>query len=201
MPWTREKDGRIEGLKLTFSHENNKITTKSWRTFNHIDWQLAKRYPILEDKEVGGPLHDISNPIPPQWEAHRLESNSITETNLQEWEFRAPVQIPIHLILKASETCVQELHRTRGNRDTIFERCTQFFMCARSQGKAEAPWESGLDLTSALGGSPEKTGRDYCWLWRKDIGSKAHQHVLLWKWPFWESLGLPISAEKSQAKQ
>ena len=41
-----------------------------------------------------------------------------------------------HLALKASGACVQELHGTGGNGDTIF---TQTFTCTGSQGKAKSP--------------------------------------------------------------
>ena len=51
-----------------------------------------------------------------------------------------------HLALKASRACVQELHRTGGNRDPILKRCTQTFTCTESQGKAKSPWESGSNL-------------------------------------------------------
>ena len=56
-------------------------------------------------------------------------------------------------------------------------------MCTGSQGRVEALWESGLDLTTVLGGSPGKTGGDCALLWGKDIGSKGlrniHQFVFL----------------------
>ena len=60
--------------------------------------------------------------------------------------------------MRASGACVQELHGTGGNGDSILERHTQGFMCTGSQGKAETPQESGSDLTAVLGGSPGKTG-------------------------------------------
>ena len=68
---------------------------------------------------------------------------------------------------------MQELHGTGGNRDPILERYTQSFMCTGSQGKAEAPYESGSDLTAVLGGWPGKTGNDCDSLWGKNIGGKA----------------------------
>ena len=48
-----------------------------------------KRCPTLKDRGghiemVGGQLHDISNPIPAGWAAHRLESNYITEAHTHE---------------------------------------------------------------------------------------------------------------------
>ena len=76
------------------------------------------------------------------------------------------------LALKASGACAQELQGTRGNGDPILERCTQAFMCTGSQGKAEAPQESELDLTADFGRSPGKTGADCGSLWGKDIGGK-----------------------------
>ena len=59
--------------------------------------------------------------------------------------------------MNASGACAQELPGL-GNGDSILERCTQAFMCAGSQGKAETPWESGLDLPAVLRGSPGCTG-------------------------------------------
>ena len=44
-----------------------------------------------------------------------------------------------HLALRAIGACVQELHRTGGNRNSILERCTLAFMGAVFQGKAETP--------------------------------------------------------------
>ena len=78
-------------------------------------------------------------------------------------------------------------------------------MCTGSQGRVEALWESGLDLTTVLGGSPGKTGGESDSLWGKEVGGKSlrsiHQHVFLWRWPFWKNPALPISSEKPQAKQ
>ena len=82
-----------------------------------------------------------------------------------------------HLALKASGACAQELHRTGGNRDPILERCTWTFMCLGSQGRVEALWESGLDLTAVLGGSLGKTGGDCGLLWGKDAGGKGLRSI------------------------
>ena len=109
-----------------------------------------------------------------------------------------------HFALKASGACVQEFHRTGENRDPILEWHTQVFMCMGSWGKAEAPYETGSDLTTVLGGSPGKTGGHCGLLWGKDIGGKAfgnNHDLFLWRWPFWENLAPPISTEKPQAKQ
>ena len=81
------------------------------------------------------------------------------------------------MALKANGACAQEVHRTRGNGDPILERNMQTFLCARSRGKAEAPWESGSDLTAVLKGSSGKTGADCGLSWGKDIGSKAVGNV------------------------
>ena len=70
------------------------------------------------------------------------------------WE-KEPLE---HLALKASGACVQELHRTGGNRDPILKRRTQTFTCTESQGKAKSSWESGSNLTAVLGGPSGKTG-------------------------------------------
>ena len=65
-----------------------------------------------------------------------------------------------HLALKTSRVYVQEIHGTGENRDSILERHTQVLMCTGSQGKAEALWEFGSDLTAVLGRSG-KTGGDF----------------------------------------
>ena len=74
-----------------------------------------------------------------------------------------------------------------------------------SQGKVEAPKESGSVLTAVLRVSPRKKRGDCSSLWGKDIGGKAlrniHQQAFLWRWPFWENLAPPIRAEKPQVKQ
>ena len=62
------------------------------------------------------------------------------------------------MALKASGACMQVLHGTGGNRDTILKRHTQTFTCTESQGKARSPWESGSNLTAVLGGHHGKTG-------------------------------------------
>ena len=62
------------------------------------------------------------------------------------------------MALKACGPCVQELHGTGGNGDPILERYTKAFIRTGSQGKAETPQESGLDLTTVLGGSPGEKG-------------------------------------------
>ena len=69
--------------------------------------------------------------------------------------------------------CAQEFHGPGGNRDPVLERRIQAFMCTGSQGKAEAPQESGSDLTSVLEGSPGKIGGDCGSLWGKDIAGKG----------------------------
>ena len=77
-----------------------------------------------------------------------------SRAGIRHWE-KEPLD---HLALKASGTCVQELHRTGGNGDPILKRCTQTFTCTGSQGKAKYPEESGPNLTAVLGGHPGKTG-------------------------------------------
>ena len=47
---------------------------------------------------------------------------------------------------------------TGGSGDPILQRPMQTVMCTGSQGRAEAPQESGLDLIAVFEGSPGKTG-------------------------------------------
>ena len=90
-----------------------------------------------------------------------------------------------------------------GEIESPFLKGAQTYMYTGSQGKAEAPWESGSDLTAVLGGSPGKMNCSS--LWGKNTGGKAHgnihKHVFPWGWPFWENMAPPISTEKLQAKQ
>ena len=106
--------------------------------------------------------------------------------------------------IEGPRACAQKLHMTGGNGDPILERHMQVFMCTGSQGKAETPWEYGLDLTAVLGGSPGKTWGDWFAVGKdikgKDLGN-IHWHLFLWRWPFWDCLAPPISAEKPQTKQ
>ena len=89
---------------------------------------------------------------------YRSESSEphikLPHVGIWHWE-KEPLE---HLALKASGACVQELHRTGGNRDPILKRHTQTFTCTESQGKAKSPRESGSNLTAVLGGHPGKTG-------------------------------------------
>jgi len=116
------------------------------------------------------------------------------------WE-KEPLE---HLALQAQGACAQKLHMTGGNGDPILERHMQVFMCTGSQGKAETPWEYGLDLTAVLGGSPGKTWGDWFAVGKdiegKDLGN-IHWQLFLWRLPFWDCLAPPISAEKPQTKQ
>ena len=77
-----------------------------------------------------------------------------------------------HLALKASGACIQELHRTGGNRDPILKRCTQTFMCTESQGKEKSPRESGSKLTAVLRGHPGKTGVNVAFCGRRTLEAK-----------------------------
>ena len=38
----QRQDGGVEGLKVTSSHDNNKITTNCWTSINKKDWNLLK---------------------------------------------------------------------------------------------------------------------------------------------------------------
>ena len=103
------------------------------------------------------------------WGTHRLENNHVERlSNSSEsfqptsgphaWDLVSGGGAPEHLALKGRRACVPELHGTETNRDPILERCTQALTCTGSQGKAEAPQESGSDPTAVLGGSPGKEG-------------------------------------------
>ena len=102
-----------------------------------------------------------------------------------------------HLALKASGACAQELHGTGGKGDPILKRCTRTFTCTGSQGKAESPKASGSNLTTVLGGHPEKTGVNVACCEGRTLKAKLSgifsSSAFLWRWPFWENLAPPIS--------
>ena len=109
------------------------------------------------------------------------------------WE-KEPLE---HLPLKATGTCTQELHGTGGNGDPILKRHTQTFMCTGSQGKAKSPRESGSNLTTVLGGHPEKRVVNVAYCEGRTLKAKLSgifsSSAFLWRWPFWENLAPPIS--------
>lgn len=53
---------------------------------------------------------------------------------------------------------MQELHRTKENRDSALERCTQNLACTGTQGKSVTPQEPGPGLPAGLGESPGDAG-------------------------------------------
>ena len=57
-------------------------------------------------------------------------------------------------MLMVSRVCVQELHRTGGNRDSTPGEHTQDSMSTGSQGKVGTPLEYGSDLPASLGEDP-----------------------------------------------
>ena len=126
----------------------NNLQPNGLETFKKISYFRRQRRANIKRKE--GQLHDISNPTPPRWEANKLETVSkrlnyrsesselhIKSPHLGIWNWDK--EPPEHLVLKASEACMQELHRTGGNGDPILERHTQTFICTGSQGKAKSP--------------------------------------------------------------
>ena len=51
----RSRDGpkaaRAEGLELTFSHGNDKTTTRGRAAINEVGWKLPEKEPTPEDRE------------------------------------------------------------------------------------------------------------------------------------------------------
>ena len=122
---------------------------------------------------------------------YRSESSEphikLPRVGIWHWE-KEPLE---YLALKASGACVQELHRTAGNRDPILQRRTQTSTCTGSQGKAESPWESGSTLTTVLGGHPGKSGVNVAYCEGRTLKAKLlgifSSHTFLWRWPFGEN--------------
>ena len=96
----QRQDGRVEGLELTFSNENTKITANCWTTTNKIDWKLPKNIPYTHrqkrshTKRVGGELPWYKQSIAAEWATHRLQSNYTSEAIQQELKFWTSQQIP-----------------------------------------------------------------------------------------------------------
>ena len=62
---------------------------------------------------------------------------------------------PGNLTLESSGICLQDFHRTRGNRDSTLGGHKQNLVCAKTQGKgAVAPQEIEPALPAGVGGSP-----------------------------------------------
>ena len=104
-----------------------------------------------------------------------------------------------HLALKASGACAQELHSTGGDGEPILKRHTRTFTCTGSQGKAKSPWKSRSNLTTVLGGHPEKTGVNVAFCEGRTLKAKLSgifsSHAFLCRWPFWNNLAPPITQQ------
>ena len=68
---------------------------------------------------------------------------------------------------------MQELHRTRGNRDSTLRGHTQGFMCTESQSKVITPGELELDLLMGFKLSSGESGVSCGSLWGKDTGDRG----------------------------
>ena len=145
-------------LELSFSHKNNKITTKCWTTFNQIHWRLSKQISYSRRqrgghvKVAGGVVtwYKQPHPYPPggqptDWRVTMTDSPTgvrvLSPTSgPNAWGpgtgRKSP---PERLASMASGACAQEIQGTEGSGDPIFERSTQTFMYTGSQGKAETP--------------------------------------------------------------
>ena len=77
------QDGRVEGLELTSSYGNTKITTNYWATIDKKDWKLSKKIFTHKDKKSqrGSRRGTFCNAI--KWATHKLENNYIAEVPCQ----------------------------------------------------------------------------------------------------------------------
>ena len=48
----RRQGGRVEGLELTSSHKNTKITTNCWTTTDKKEWNLPKKIFYIQRQEA-----------------------------------------------------------------------------------------------------------------------------------------------------
>ena len=104
--------------------------------------------------------------------------------------------------LKASGTCAQELHETGGNGDPFLKGAHRLSCVLGPRAKQRLHRYLGQTRLQFL---ENLLGKQVTGLWVKDIGGKGlennHQHVLLYRWPFWNNLAPPIRTKKSQVKQ
>ena len=135
----RRRDSRVEGLELTSSHKNSKITTNRWTTINK-DWKLPKKILYIQRQRRrshsrGSTFSVQSNSILVGWATYTLENNYIAEILPQEWESWAPYQAPQPGGLSSEGGAPrafgfegqQKLYRPGGNRDSTLGGHTQVF--------------------------------------------------------------------------
>ena len=95
----RQDDG-VEGLQLTPSHENTKITNNCWTTIDQKDWNLPKQISCIQGRrrspsEMVGGAHSWYNQIPYPLGGWPTNCKiTITEVLPQVWKFCAPHQAP-----------------------------------------------------------------------------------------------------------
>ena len=142
--WGRNQDGGVEGLALTPSCENTRITTSCWTIIDRKTLELTKKdTPHPEKKEkpqrdgTRGAITVKSNPITGGWVTHRLENTYTTEVHPLEWRFWAPRQASQpggwqwedefleNQTLKPSVNWLQDFDRTGENRDSTLGGHTQ----------------------------------------------------------------------------
>ena len=96
----RNQDGGVEGLALTPSCKNTRMTTNCWTIINRKTLELTKKdtpHPKTKEKpQWDGRRRAItvkSNSITAGWVTHRLENIYTTEVHPLEWRFWAPCQV------------------------------------------------------------------------------------------------------------
>jgi len=164
---------------------------------------VISRYKQPHTSQVGSPTDwKLTGSQRLTYRSERSEPHvKLSCVGIWHWE-KEPLE---HLALKASGACAQVLQGTGGNGDLILKRCTQTFTCTGSQGKAKSPWESGSNLIAVLGGHPGKIGVNVACCQGRTMKAKLSgifsSLPFSGKWPFWDNLAPPISAEKPQGKQ
>ena len=153
----RRQDGEVEGLELTSSYKNTKITTNCWTTMDKKDWNLPKKvFHIWRQRSHNERVEEalswynkIPYPLggwPQNWKKiisqrfSHMSGSSEPHIRLHPGSLAlGEEEPPEHLALKASIAQVQELHRTRRNRHSTLGGGTQGFMCTGTHGKAMIP--------------------------------------------------------------
>ena len=84
---------------------------------------------------------------------------------------------PEHLALKASGACVQELHRTGGNREPFLEGAHRLSCALGARAEQRLHGNLGQTLTAVLGRHPRKAGVNVACCEGRTLKAKALRNI------------------------